>query len=56
MLHNAFHILHDLDSLSEVNAQVIVFDIVSLLPNFVENRWSKNEFKSKCSSGSYFKF
>ena len=55
-LRNTFHVLQSVDSLAEVNAQVIIFDTVTRLPNFVHNRWDKEEFKSKHNSDTYLKF
>ena len=42
-LRNSLHILQSIDSLAEANAHVIIFDIVSRLPNFVQNKWTKKE-------------
>jgi len=42
-LRNAYCILDNVGSLAEANAQVIIFDIVSRLQNFVQNRWTKEE-------------
>ena len=55
-LRNAFHMLENIGCLSKVNAQVIIFDVVTCLPNFVQNRWQKDELKSKRDSDSYLKF
>ena len=55
-LRNVFHVLQSVDSLAEVNAQVIIFDIVAQLPNFVQNWWQREEFKSKHNSDTYHKF
>ena len=55
-LRNAFHVLENVDSLAEVNAQVIIFDIVTRLPNFAQNKWQKKTLKSKRMSDAYLKF
>ena len=55
-LQNAYNVLQNIGSLFELNAHVIIFDVITCLPNFVQNRWQKVELKSKRDSGSYLKF
>ena len=55
-LVNARDILKDINMLHEVDTQVVIFDIVSRLPFFVQNRWSKEELKHKRAKGGYLKF
>ena len=55
-LRHAQDILGNLKAISEVNTQVIIFDIVVCLPNFVQHRWCKDELKNKHNKGEYLKF
>ena len=55
-LHNSMHLVMNIDCLAEVNTGVIIFYVVSWLPNFVPNRWNKKELTSKRDNGYYLKF
>ena len=55
-LRHVQDILEDLKAICEVNVQMIIFDIIAHLPNFVEDRWHKEELKNKHSKGKYLKF
>ena len=55
-LRGAYQILNSVNSLAEIDSQVILFDIISRLSNHIQNRWYKAEMKSKRDSGTYLKF
>ena len=52
-VENAQMILTKLDMLKEVDSQRTIMEIVSIYPNFVQNRWKRKVFKTKKAEGSY---
>ena len=55
-LSNSLTILTDLDSLNEVNAQVILRDIIQRLPGFAQTKWDRKQLKSKREQERYLQF
>ena len=55
-IKNALHVLENVDSLTEVDSQVMIADIVLRLPSFAQNRWHRKTIESKRDSNGYLKF
>ena len=55
-LKNAYQVLSNINAVHELNTQVIIFDIVTRLPVWVQQGWNKQELKSKKASGNSLKF
>ena len=55
-LRYAFQVLEDIGAVHELDSQILIFDLIARLPNYIQNRWCKEELKHKHTSGSYLKF
>lgn len=55
ILH-AYHVLADLNCMNELNAQFILGEIISKLPDSVQNRWDMQQMESKRTSKQYLNF